>query len=60
MKQDIVEPEYRELLKDSLAGRVEQSLNHDGGAHYDVAIVFSDYYKNEFVCWSKRKLLVLF
>lgn len=50
VKQDIGEPEYRELLKDSLAGRVEQSLNHDGGAHYDVAMVISDYYKNEFVC----------
>ena len=29
VKQDIGEGEYRELLKDSLAGRVEQSLNHE-------------------------------
>ena len=49
VKQDIGEEDYRELLKESLSGRIESSLD-SCGAHYDVAYVISDYYRNEFVC----------
>ena len=52
VKQDIPLDEYRDIIKDSLSAKVEQSLEGDKttGAHYDVAEVICDYFKNEFVC----------
>ena len=52
VKQDIPIEEYRNIIKDSLELKIINSLQGDKntGAHYDVANVISDYYKNEFVC----------
>ena len=52
VKQDIPLDEYRNIIKDSLELKIINSLQGDKntGAHYDVANVISDYYKNEFVC----------
>ena len=52
VRQDIPIEDYRNIIKDSLYTKIEESLSGDKstGAHYDVANVISDYYKNEFVC----------
>jgi len=52
VKQDIPIDEYRDIIKDSLEIKIINSLQGEKntGAHYDVANVISDYYKNEFVC----------
>ena len=52
VRQDIPIDEYRDIIKESLSAKIEQSLEggKNTGAHYDVAEVISDYYKNEFVC----------
>ena len=50
--QDIPREEYEKIKKDSLAGKIEKSLEGEKstGAHYDVASVICDYYSNEFIC----------
>ena len=52
VRQDIEIEKYRDLIKNSLSRRIEISLQGEKntGAHYDVASVISEYYKNEFVC----------
>tara|TARA_Y100000389_G_scaffold170184_1_gene177008 strand:+ start:2380 stop:5166 length:2787 start_codon:yes stop_codon:yes gene_type:complete len=52
VKQDIPIQEYRDLIKDSLKIKIDESLKGDKttGTHYDVANVIADYYKNEFIC----------
>ena len=52
VKQDIPLEEYRNIIKDSLEGKINLSLEGEKtcGTHYDVSNVIADYYKNEFVC----------
>ena len=52
VRQDIPIEEYRDIIKESLITKISLSLEGEKntGAHYDVANVIADYYKNEFVC----------
>ena len=52
VRQDISIEDYRNIIKESLITKINQSLEGEKntGAHYDVANVIADYYKNEFVC----------
>ena len=52
VRQDISIEDYRNIIKESLITKINQSLEGEKntGAHYDVANVIADYYKNEFIC----------